>query len=98
MYTVVYRCVEVIYRGVHRCTQVCTGDTGVYSCIQVCTGVHRCVEVIQVCTGVVTLLTLVVSIPAYLARTLGSWMVRRLAPVTVMTVLPLESTERHRER
>lgn len=30
-----------------------------------------------------------VSTPPYLALTLGSWMVRRLVPVTVRVVLPL---------
>lgn len=34
-------------------------------------------------------LTLLVSTPPYLALTLGSWMVSRLVPVTVITVLPL---------
>ena len=37
------------------------------------------------------LLTLLVSTPPYLARTLGSWMVSRLVPVTVITVLPLRT-------
>lgn len=34
-------------------------------------------------------LTLLVSTPPYLALTLGSWMVCRLVPVTVISVLPL---------
>lgn len=34
-------------------------------------------------------LTLLVSTPPYLALTLGSWMVNRLVPVTVIMVLPL---------
>lgn len=34
-------------------------------------------------------LTLVVSMPRYLARTRGSWMVSRWVPLTVMAVLPL---------
>lgn len=34
-------------------------------------------------------LTLVVSMPRYLARTRGSWTVSRWVPLTVMAVLPL---------
>lgn len=34
-------------------------------------------------------LTLLVSTPPYLALTLGSWIVNRLVPVTVIRVLPL---------
>ena len=43
----------------------------------------------------VFLLTLVVSTPPYLARTLGSWMVCRLVPVMVREVLPLKHSHKH---
>lgn len=46
-------------------------------------------------------LTLFVSTPPYFARTLGSWIVSRFVPVTVITVLPLRThthTHTHKQK